>query len=63
MTGPLLNLHMAHTLPSDIPEFKLTKYILYLSALDLPGATPSLHLCFSHLSLLHLPGMVHLLCT
>lgn len=30
MVGPFLNLHMANTIPSDIPELLLTKSIFYL---------------------------------
>lgn len=29
MSGPLLNLHVANTLPSDIPELTLTKSRFY----------------------------------
>lgn len=31
MTGPLPNLHMANTLPSDIPKLAFTKSIFHLS--------------------------------
>lgn len=65
MTGPLLNLYVANTLPSDIPELTLTKSIFYPCC---PGcfwsaswATLLSPLPFS-LSLPYLPGVVHLLC-
>jgi hypothetical protein len=63
MVRPLLNLHVANTLPSNIPELThLLNLYFILAALDpsgvLQGLLSPLHLHFSRLSLLHFPGVV-----
>lgn len=57
MAGPLLNLHMANTLPSDIPELILLG-LYFISAIPLGGVAPGVAFpdsyMFCGLSLLYL---------
>ena len=66
MTGSLLNLHVANTLPSIISELTLSKSIFYLCCprlfwTALLEPLSPLHPHFSHLSLLNLPSVICLL--